>query len=215
MPRLSMSQSAVQLRSLPRLHSCEQQGSERVGKAEEYMYLQVKRSHWPTLSPDCRLWTLRDFALQHSNWDSFTDKGKLRVIYELGALLCESGDKLKEDAMLKARNDLQLAVTEARQLPRVVRSDKLRATAVAGLCEGLNLPSAARRLKEALGAAKREEYDTANLCNLVKKFHFKGYIQKIEDRSITVTQLRRVLKFVITGMSFPRMRWPTQVPAQR
>lgn len=26
-----------------------------------------------------RLWTLRDFALQHSNWDSFTDKGKLRV----------------------------------------------------------------------------------------------------------------------------------------
>lgn len=190
-----MSQSAVQLRSLPRLHSCEQQGSERVGKAEEYMYLQVKRSHWPTLSPDCRLWTLRDFALQHSNWDSFTDKGKLRVIYELGALLCESGDKLKEDAMLKARNDLQLAVTEARQLPRVVRSDKLRATAVARLCEGLNLPSAARRLKEALGAAKREEYDTANLCNLAKKFHFKGYIQKIEDRSITVTQLRRVLKY--------------------
>eukprot|EP00435_Cladocopium_sp_Y103_P019930 s2193_g4.t2 len=195
MPRLSMSQSAVQLRSLPRLHSCEQQGSERVGKAEEYMYLQVKRSHWPTLSPDCRLWTLRDFALQHSNWDSFTDKGKLRVIYELGALLCESGDKLKEDAMLKARNDLQLAVTEARQLPRVVRSDKLRATAVAGLCEGLNLPSAARRLKEALGAAKREEYDTTNLCNLAKKFHFKGYIRKIEDRSITVTQLRRVLKY--------------------
>lgn len=193
--RLSMSQSAVQLRSLPRLHSCEQQGSERVGKAEEYMYLQVKRSHWPTLSPDCRLWTLRDFALQHSNWDSFTDKGKLRVIYELGALLCESGDKLKEDAMLKARNDLQLAVTEARQLPRVVRSDKLRATAVAGLCEGLNLPSAARRLKEALGAAKREEYDTANLFNLAKKFHFKGYIRKIEDRSITVTQLRRVLKY--------------------
>lgn len=159
------------------------------------MYLQVKRSHWPTLSPDCRLWTLRDFALQHSNWDSFTDKGKLRVIYELGALLCESGDKLKEDAMLKARNDLQLAVTEARQLPRVVRSDKLRATAVAGLCEGLNLPSAARRLKEALGAAKREEYDTTNLCNLAKKFHFKGYIRKIEDRSITVTQLRRVLKY--------------------
>ena len=29
-------------------------------------------------------------------------------------------------------------------------SDKLRATAVAGLCEGLNLPSAARRLKEAV-----------------------------------------------------------------
>ncbi|CAK9016197.1 unnamed protein product, partial [Durusdinium trenchii] len=59
-----------------------------------------------------RLWTLRDFALQHSNWESFTDKGKLRVIYELGALLTENADKLREDAMLKARNDLQHAITE-------------------------------------------------------------------------------------------------------
>ncbi|CAK9063577.1 unnamed protein product [Durusdinium trenchii] len=196
MPKLSGSQSAVELRSLlPRLHSCELQGSERVGKAEEYMYLQVKRSHWPQLSPDCRLWTLRDFALQHSNWESFTDKGKLRVIYELGALLTENADKLREDAMLKARNDLQHAITEARQLPRVVRSDQLRATAVAGLCETLNLPSAARRLKEALGAAKREDYDVGHLQNLGKKFRFKGYIPKIEDRSMTVAQLRRVLKY--------------------
>ncbi|CAJ1406924.1 unnamed protein product [Effrenium voratum] len=209
MPKLAESQSAPLLRpdSLPRLHSstfplniagldrCELQGSERVGKAEEYMYLQVKRCHWPQLSPDCKLWTLRDFALQHSNWDSFTDKGKLRVIYELGSLLCESGDKLKEDAMLKARNDLQLAVTEARQLPRVVRSDKLRATAVAGLCEGLNLPSAARRLKEALGAAKHEEFEVGHIQNLAKKFRFRGYIEKIEDRSLTIGQLRKVLKF--------------------
>ena len=100
-----------------------------------------------------RLWTLRDFALQNSNWESFTDKGKLRasslqshklnrnvserspdtklaeVIYELGALLCESGHRLKEelanrcwhsqqelqvkqDVMLKARNELQRAVTD-------------------------------------------------------------------------------------------------------
>lgn len=159
------------------------------------MYLQVKRSHWPQLSPDCRLWTLRDFALQHSNWDSFTDKGKLRVIHELGALLCESGDKLHEDAMLKARNDLQLAVTEARQLPRVVRSEKLRATSTAGLCESLNLPSAARRLQEALGAAKREEYDTGHLTALAKRFRFKGYIPKLEERAITVPQLRSVLKY--------------------
>mmetsp|Transcript_19841 Transcript_19841/g.46370 ORF Transcript_19841/g.46370 Transcript_19841/m.46370 type:complete len:1058 (+) Transcript_19841:62-3235(+) len=195
--KLSESLSAPQLQTLPRLHSsCEQSSSERVVKAEEYMYLQVKRSHWPELSPDCKLWTLRDFALQNSNWESFTDKGKLRVIYELGALLCESGHKLKEDAMLKARNELQRAVTEARQLPRVVRSDKLRAVAVASLCEEtLNLPSAARRLKEALGAAKREEYDGGHIQNLSKKFRFRGYIEKAEDRAITLPQLRKVLKY--------------------
>lgn len=54
MPRLSESQSALSLRALPRLHRCEREGSERVGKAEdgastrstpstrqEYMYLQA------------------------------------------------------------------------------------------------------------------------------------------------------------------------------
>ncbi|CAE7566201.1 ANKRD50 [Symbiodinium natans] len=195
--KLTESLSAPSLRSLPRLHSSsEQPSSERVVKAEEYMYLQVKRSHWPELSPDCRLWTLRDFALQNSNWESFTDKGKLRVIYELGALLCESGHRLKEDMMLKARNELQRAVTDARQLPRVVRSDKPRALAVASLCEeNLNLPGAARRIKEALGEKKREEYDTGHIQNLSKKFRFRGYIDKVQDRSMTVAQLRKVLRY--------------------
>ncbi|CAE7856417.1 Ankyrin repeat domain-containing protein 50 [Symbiodinium microadriaticum] len=195
--KLTESLSAPSLRSLPRLHSSsEQPSSERVVKAEEYMYLQVKRSHWPELSADCRLWTLRDFALQNSNWESFTDKGKLRVIYELGALLCESGHRLKEDMMLKARNELQRAVTDARQLPRVVRSDKLRALAVASLCEdNLNLPGAARRIKEALGERKREEYDSGHIQNLSKKFRFRGYIEKVQDRSMTLSQLRKVLKY--------------------
>mmetsp|Transcript_41542 Transcript_41542/g.74625 ORF Transcript_41542/g.74625 Transcript_41542/m.74625 type:complete len:1073 (-) Transcript_41542:31-3249(-) len=191
--------SAPQLHSLPRLNSSSEnpRDTERIVKAEEHMYIQVRRGHWPDLSPDCKLWTLRDFALQHSNWESFTDRGKLRVIYELGSLLNDSSDKLEEDAVVKARNELQDAVEEVRQLPRVVRADKLRAMAVASLCEGnLNLPSAARRLKEALGASnRREEYDSMHLQNIGRKFKFRGYIEKMEDRAITVGQLRRVIKF--------------------
>ncbi|CAE7593395.1 ANKRD50 [Symbiodinium pilosum] len=67
--------------------------------------------------------------------------------------------------------------------------------AVASLCEeNLNLPSAARRLKEALGATKREEYDNGHIQNLSKKFRFRGYIEKVQDRSMTLAQLRKVLK---------------------
>eukprot|EP00913_Durusdinium_trenchii_P016554 g15559.t1 len=40
-----------------------------------------------------------------------------------------------------------------------------------------------------------QDYDVGHLQNLGKKFRFKGYIPKIEDRSMTVAQLRRVLKY--------------------
>eukprot|EP00930_Biecheleria_cincta_P027768 TRINITY_DN19436_c0_g1_i1.p1 TRINITY_DN19436_c0_g1~~TRINITY_DN19436_c0_g1_i1.p1 ORF type:complete len:1092 (+),score=274.98 TRINITY_DN19436_c0_g1_i1:91-3366(+) len=192
----SRSSSAPQL--LPRLSSSAEnpRGSERIVKAEEHMYVQVRRGHWPELSPDCKLWTLRDFALQHSSWESFTDKGKLRVLFELGSLLSDSGDKLSEDAVIKAKSELQSTVEEVRQLPRVVRADKPRASAVAQLCESsLNLPGAARRLKEALGASKQEEYDNSLLKNCAKKFKFRGYIDGTEHRAITVPQLRRVIKY--------------------
>ena len=44
-------------------------------------YVKLPEGKFPDLQKTHpgRLWTLRDFALQHSNWDSFTDKGKLRV----------------------------------------------------------------------------------------------------------------------------------------
>eukprot|EP00931_Biecheleriopsis_adriatica_P066161 TRINITY_DN40568_c0_g1_i1.p1 TRINITY_DN40568_c0_g1~~TRINITY_DN40568_c0_g1_i1.p1 ORF type:complete len:1056 (+),score=212.77 TRINITY_DN40568_c0_g1_i1:46-3168(+) len=192
------SSSAPQLNSLPRLNSTTENptSSERIVKAEEYMYVQVRRGHWPDLSPDCKLWTLRDFALHHSNWESFTDRGKMRVIYELGSLLNESKDNFTGGSLTKARNELQNTVKDVRQLPRVVRADRPRALAIAAICENsLNLPSAARRLKEALGDARREEFDTGNMQSLGKKFRFKGYIERVEDRAITAGQLRRVIKF--------------------
>lgn len=46
----------------------------------DYVFLcELKDEKSPIFQFRGRLWTLRDFALQHSNWDSFTDKGKLRV----------------------------------------------------------------------------------------------------------------------------------------
>ncbi|CAE8658850.1 unnamed protein product, partial [Polarella glacialis] len=100
------------------------------------------------------------------------------------------------DAVIKARNELQLAVVHERHLPRIVRADTPRAIAIANLCEGpLNLPGATRRIVEALGGAKNEEFEQNHMQALEKKFKFKGYIDRIENRAITVGQLRRVIKF--------------------
>eukprot|EP00933_Yihiella_yeosuensis_P059123 TRINITY_DN6004_c1_g2_i1.p1 TRINITY_DN6004_c1_g2~~TRINITY_DN6004_c1_g2_i1.p1 ORF type:complete len:1131 (-),score=249.58 TRINITY_DN6004_c1_g2_i1:561-3953(-) len=186
---------------LPRLGAKEKEPepvASRLVKAEEHMYVQVRRGHWQNLSPDCKLWTLREFALEHPNWEAFSDKGKLRVIYELGSLLTESGDQVAGGvgAVTKARNELQSSVQGVRCLHRAVRSDPPRALAIANLCEGsLNLPGASRRIKEALGwSAKLDEFDPGHVEQLSKKFKFRGYIALIEHRAITVAQLRKVIK---------------------